>query len=228
MPACPAKAHQESRVPSGPPCIGVRHLTRLFSYRSETPFRSHPGRLFAQSSAIVPEPTPCLLPSSPELPARSAAAARPGCEKTPRTPPEARGPLHGSLYLLRQASIGVRVDGNPNHMASTRNRIGHFGRAISVRNGPKRRETAQNAPKRPESGPPPCPVWEMNSDASNATYVRSCAHPRHPPEQAVAASVRTGADGQCNIVRRIQSKTEQMSCPPPRPRYTRGVDQSAS
>jgi hypothetical protein len=80
-------------------------------------------------------------------------------------------------------------------MASTRNRIGHFGRLISGRNEPERRETAQNAPKRPENGPPPCPVWEMNSDPSDPTYVRSCAHLRRAPEQAVAASVRTGADG---------------------------------
>jgi hypothetical protein len=110
-------------------------------------------------------------------------------------------------------------------MASPRNRIGHFGRAIPGRNGPKRRETAQNAPKRPESGPPPCPVWEMNSDASNATYVRSCAHPRRPPEPAVAASVRTGADGtmQHRSANPIKDRTKVL--PPPRPRYTRGVDQ---
>jgi hypothetical protein len=167
-------------------------------------------------------------PGSGVSPPRPASArSRVGPRRPPNTP-EARGPLHGSLYLLRQAILGVHVDGNPNHRASTRNRIGHFGRAISGRNGPERRETAQNAPKRPESGPPPCPVWEMNSDPSNATYVRSCAHPRRPPEQAVGASVRTGADGQCNIIRRIQSKTKQRSWPPTLRRYTRGVDQSAS
>jgi hypothetical protein len=86
------------------------------------------------------------------------------------------------------------MDRNPNHMAATRNRIGHFGRAISGRNEPERRETAQNAPKPPESGPPPCPVWEMNSDPSNPTYVRSCAHAGRSPGKTIAASVRTGAD----------------------------------
>jgi hypothetical protein len=86
---------------------------------------------------------------------------------------------HGSS----SKSPGVASDPDP-----------RFRAPDSGRNEPKRRETAQNAPKRPESGPPPCPVWEMNSDPSDPTYVRSCAHPRRPPEQAVAASVRTGAD----------------------------------
>jgi hypothetical protein len=115
-------------------------------------------------------------------------------EPTARHPPK-RGVVRRSVTFASPSIADCgHVDRNPNHLASTRNRIGHFGRAISGRNGPKRRETAQNAPKPPESGPPPCPVWEMNSDPSDPTYVRSCAHPRRPPEQAIAAPVRTDAD----------------------------------
>jgi 5-oxoprolinase (ATP-hydrolysing) len=115
-------------------------------------------------------------------------------ELTARHPPK-RGAVGRSETFASPSKIDAHVDGNPNHMASTRNRIGHFGRAISGRNEPKRRETAQNAPKPPESGPPPCPVWEMNSDPSHATYVRSCAHPRRPrnrPSPRPCAPARTG------------------------------------
>jgi hypothetical protein len=48
---------------------------------------------------------------------------------------------------------------------------------------------------------------------------------RNRPSARPCAPARTGPG---NIVRRIQSKTEQMSCRPPRPRYTPGVDQLAS
>jgi hypothetical protein len=34
----------------------------------------------------------------------------------------------------------------------------------------------------------------MNSDPSDPTYVRSCAHPWHPAKQAIATPVRTDAD----------------------------------
>jgi hypothetical protein len=197
---------QRAAIPiraSSSPRVGLRHgdTTTPSGKPKPTPALSRAPTGHASPRGYGPQ-LPCARADhvspgsvcSRRVPTSPTTAASQGHEPTSKHP-EARGVTRGPLYLLRQAIIDVLLDGNPNHMAATRNRIGHFGRAISGRNEPKRRETAQNAPKPPESGPPPCPVWEMNSDSSDPTYVRSCAHSWQPLKQAVAASVRTGADG---------------------------------